>query len=112
MPRSSMPCTRKAGIRRTMTSPRPPHFIAIHCISRDSLHQIIRFPPTRAVLAGKEKPQFPVAEFFVKGNPVTAHVILVALSPVARTSQNLTGRKNLVSDRADEVILDNLFIIW
>src|SRR5438132_12881313 len=74
-------------------------------------HRIIHFPPARSVLPRQQEPYFSVAEFFVKGNPVTAHVFFITLGPVARTSQNLPGRKNLVPDRADKVILDNLFSI-
>ena len=46
----------------------------------------------------------------MKGNPATAHVFLVPHGPVARTGQDLPGRKDLVPDRANEVIFDEFII--
>ena len=40
------------------------------------------------------------------------HILLVAGSPFLRAGEYLPGRKRAASNRADEVVLDNPFVLW
>jgi hypothetical protein len=66
----------------------------------------------RIVLPGQKKAQLAVIPFFLKGNLVLNHVVLVLFRPLLGAREHLPSRENTLSNRANQIILNDLFVFW